>query len=59
MPKKNEDKKITNEKPVSLFPLNFKEALAALLQVKPKTKEEMDKAIREKEKQKAKKKPGE
>ena len=41
-----EDSKITNEKPVSLFPLEFKEALAAFLQVKPKSKEEMDKAIK-------------
>ena len=42
------DKKITNEKPVSLYPLDFKEALAAFLQVKPKPKEEMDKAIKQK-----------
>jgi len=32
--------KITNEKPVSLYPLNFKEAVAALLKVILKTKEE-------------------
>ena len=32
--------KITSEKPVSLSPLNFREALAALLKVKPKAKEE-------------------
>jgi hypothetical protein len=31
--------KTTNEKPVSLSPLGFKEALAALLRVKPKPKE--------------------
>jgi hypothetical protein len=48
------DAKITNERPLSLFPLDFKEALAALLKVKPKPKPEMDKAI----KNKAKKKPG-
>ncbi len=42
--------KTTNEKPVSLFPLDFKEALAALLQVKPKSKQEMDKAIKAKKK---------
>jgi hypothetical protein len=45
MPKKEpieSSAKITNEKPVSLFPLEFKEALAAFLQVKPKSKEEMD-----------------
>ncbi len=44
--------KKTNEKPVSLYPLDFKEALTALLQVKPKSKEEMDKAIKQKEKKK-------
>lgn len=32
--------KKTNEKPVSLYPLDFKEALAALLGVKPKPKED-------------------
>ena len=50
------DTKVTNEKPVSLFPLDFKEALAALLKVKPKPKAEMDKAI--KQKGSRKKKPG-
>lgn len=50
-----DEKKITNEKPVSLFPLPFKEALAALLKVKPKSKEEMDKAIKEKPKRPRKK----
>ncbi len=30
------EKKVTNEKPVSLFPLDFKQAVAALLKVKPK-----------------------
>lgn len=33
---KKEEKKTTSEKPVSLSPLNFKEALEALLKVKPK-----------------------
>lgn len=33
--KKDKDRKVTNEKPVSLFPLNFKEALQGLLQTKP------------------------
>ena len=39
--KKNKDTsdKITNEKPVSLAPLNLKEALDGLLKVKPKPKE--------------------
>jgi hypothetical protein len=37
---KKESKKTTNEKPVSLSPLGFKEALAALLKVKPKPKKE-------------------
>ena len=36
-------------------PLNFKEALAAFLKVKPKPKEEMDEAIKEKEEQSKKK----
>jgi len=52
MTQTKDQKKITNEKPVSLFPLDFKEALAALLKVKPKSKEEMDKAIKEKEEKK-------
>ena len=33
--KENNDEKVTNEKSVSLSPLNFKEALEALLKVKP------------------------
>jgi len=40
VPNKKEQKKTTSEKPVSLAPLDFKEALAALLKVKPKQKEE-------------------
>jgi hypothetical protein len=47
-----EQKKVTNEKPVSLFPLGFTEALAAFLKVKPKSKEEMDKAIKDEEEKK-------
>ena len=39
---KNEDKKTTNEKPVKI-PLNFKEALAALLKTKPEPKEKKKK----------------
>ncbi len=35
--------KITNEKPVSLFPLDFKQAVAALLKVKPKEEEPSNK----------------
>ena len=38
-----DEKKITNEKPVSLFPLPFEKALAALLKVKPKPKEKKPK----------------
>ncbi len=38
-----EEKKITNEKPVSLFPIPFEKALAALLKVKPKPKEQKPK----------------
>ena len=34
-----EEKKITNEKPVSLFPLPFEKALNAFLKVKPKPKD--------------------
>ncbi len=34
-----QEQKITNEKPVSLYPLDFKKALAALLRVKPPEKE--------------------
>jgi hypothetical protein len=47
--KKNNQKKTTNEKPISLFPLKFKEALAAFMKVGPATKEEMDEAIKEAE----------
>ncbi len=36
----SKDSKVTNEKPVSLYPLNFKEAVAALLKVKPNPKKE-------------------
>jgi hypothetical protein len=32
----DKEKKTTSEKPVSLSPLNFKEALVGLLKVKPK-----------------------
>jgi hypothetical protein len=38
--KDKRENKTTNEKPVSLSPLGFKEALAALLKVKPKVKKE-------------------
>jgi len=41
--KKPEEKKTTSEKPVSLSPLDLKEALSALLKVKPKPKEEQSK----------------
>lgn len=33
-----DEKKTTNEKPVSLSPLNFQEALAGLMKVKPEPK---------------------
>ncbi len=52
MSKNNDEKKTTNEKPISLFPFDFKEAIAAALKVKPKSKEEMDKAIKDHEKKK-------
>jgi hypothetical protein len=38
MPRNNKVKTITNEKPVSLNPLGFREALLAILKVKPKPK---------------------
>ena len=34
----NKEEKVTNEKPVSLNPLNLTQALDALLKVKPKDK---------------------
>jgi len=39
----NNKTKTTSEKPISLSPLNFKEALAALLKVKPKEEKESKK----------------
>lgn len=40
----NKDKKTTSEKPISLSPLKFKEALEALVKVKPeKEKKEQEK----------------
>jgi hypothetical protein len=44
---RSDDEKVTNEKPVSLFPLDFKGALNALLKVKPKQKEEKAKVKKE------------
>jgi hypothetical protein len=38
MTKNDDQKKTTSEKPVSLAPLNLKEALEGLLKVKPKDK---------------------
>ena len=38
MNKKNDQKKTTSEKPVSLAPLNLEEALKGLLKIKPKDK---------------------
>jgi hypothetical protein len=38
--RENNQKKTTSEKPITLSPLKFREALAALLKVKPKPKEE-------------------
>lgn len=51
---KQDEKKITSEKPVSSFPIPFKEFVSALLKVKPVSKEEMDKAIKANEKKKKK-----
>lgn len=36
--KNDEESKVTSEKPVSLAPLNLKEALEGLLKIKPKDK---------------------
>jgi hypothetical protein len=41
-----DEKKTTNEKPVSLAPLDFQEALKGLLQVKPEPKEKKPKKKR-------------
>ena len=40
---KDKEEKITSEKPVSLSPLGFEEALEGLLKVKPKNEEERKK----------------
>lgn len=50
----SEQKKVTSEKPVSSFPIPFKEFVSALLKVKPVSKKEMDKAIKAHEKKKQK-----
>jgi hypothetical protein len=34
----NKDKKTTNEKPISLYPLNFRDVLEASLKIKPEPK---------------------
>jgi hypothetical protein len=34
-----QNKKTTNEKPISLFPLQFKEVMVALFKIKPPLKE--------------------
>ena len=49
MSKSKDEKKTTNENPVSLNPLNLKEALEGLLQVKPKPKEKPKKKRKRKE----------
>ena len=43
-----DEKKITNEKPISLFPLNFNEAVAAIMKVKPEPKKEKKKPTKKK-----------
>jgi len=48
--KKNNQKKTTSEKPVSLNPLNLKEALEGLLKVKPKGKKTKKKRSQKKQK---------
>jgi hypothetical protein len=49
---KEQKEKVTNEKPVSLYPLSLKEALEALLQIKPKAKGEKQKKSRKKQESK-------
>ena len=51
---KKDEKKITNERPISTMSIPFKEFVASLLKVKPKSKKEMDKAIKAHEKKKKK-----
>lgn len=51
---KTKEKKVTSEKPLSLFPLDFKEVLAAVFKIKPVSKAEMDKAIKKPKKKKPK-----
>jgi hypothetical protein len=52
--KKSQKKKNPHRKPVSLFPLDFKEALSGFLKVPSTPKEEMDKAIEKHETKKKK-----
>ncbi|HUI87373.1 MAG TPA: hypothetical protein VLX61_01485 [Anaerolineales bacterium] len=40
---KPEETKTTNEKPISLYPLDFKEVLSATLKIKPSPKEKKPK----------------
>ncbi len=51
MKKSKNSHKTTNENPVSLSPLNFREALAALLKVKPKPKKEKVETEKKQEKE--------
>ncbi|MBX2991377.1 MAG: hypothetical protein KF749_09420 [Bacteroidetes bacterium] len=46
MKKEAENKKHTNEKPVSLYPLEPEEAIRRLLQVKPQAKKKKRKPMR-------------
>ena len=45
----DEEAKVTSEKPVSLNPLNLKQALEGLLKIKPKPKEKPKKKRRQRE----------
>lgn len=49
---KENNKKTTSEKPVSLAPLDLNEALTALLKVKPQPKEKPEKKKKPKEQKK-------
>jgi hypothetical protein len=44
------NKRVTSEKPVSLYPLGFKGAIDALLKVKPKPKDDKTEGVQKKEK---------
>lgn len=44
----NKDKKTTNEKPISMYPLDFRDVLAASLKIKPEPKPKKPKSKKQK-----------